>query len=154
MSQHKASYQLVAIDPTIADRYRADPTATAVVADAPTGYPCRQCLEDAAVGDELILVAHDPFEGSSPYTGTTAIFLHKSPCTPFGRRVAAPEMLVRRRLSLRGYGSDHMMKAAAVVDGTELDAAITGMFDDERVAYLHVHNAAPGCWNCRVVRRD
>jgi hypothetical protein len=38
------------------------------------------------------------------------------------------------------------------VSGTELDAAIRDLFADPAVGYLHIHNARPGCHNCRVDR--
>ena len=31
-------------------------------------------------------------------------------------------------------------------------AFVTGMFADPEVAYLHAHNARPGCYSCRIDR--
>lgn len=33
-----------------------------------------------------------------------------------------------------------------------LEAAVQRLFADPAIAYLHVHNAKPGCYNCSVVR--
>jgi len=40
-----------------------------------------------------------------------------------------------------------------VVDGRELEQAIDRLFGDERVEFLHVHYAKPGCYACRIDRR-
>jgi hypothetical protein len=39
-----------------------------------------------------------------------------------------------------------------LVEGRELEAAIERRFADPRVAYLHVHFAAPGCYAARIER--
>lgn len=45
-----------------------------------------------------------------------------------------------------------MMVSAEVVEGSVLEDTIRTHFADEDVSYLHIHNARPGCYNCRVVR--
>jgi hypothetical protein len=61
-------------------------------------------------------------------------------------------MLEKRLLSLRAYDDSHMLKESDVVEGRVLRAAIERAFADEMVAYLHLHNARPGCFNCAVER--
>jgi hypothetical protein len=61
-------------------------------------------------------------------------------------------MLGHRLLSVRAYDRMAMMVGAEVVQGAGLETAIRGLLADGRVSYLHVHNAGPGCYNCRVVR--
>ena len=73
------------------------------------GYPCRQCLEDAAVGDELILVSHDPFEHESPYRSASPIFLHREPCQAPPDAAALPAQRTRRQLSVRVFDRDESM---------------------------------------------
>jgi hypothetical protein len=124
-----------------------------VVADAPHAYPCRRCLRDAEVGDELVLFPYDPFLGDSPYRQAGPIFVHARECTPDPADLAnAPEQLRRRQLSLRGFDLRHQQVATAVVEGAETDAAVTALLDDPAVEYVHVHNAAPGCFAVRVER--
>lgn len=55
-----------------------------------------------------------------------------------------------RLLSVRGYRADGWMHAADVVEGKTLHSVIDAMFDQEQIAYLHIHNARPGCYFCRV----
>ena len=45
-----------------------------------------------------------------------------------------------------------MMAWAEVVPGNGIEAGIAALFALERVAYLHVHYAKPGCYACRVER--
>ena len=50
-----------------------------------------------------------------------------------------------RRIPARQIGAE-------VAQGSELEAHIDRYFADPRVRYLHLHNARPGCYNCRVDR--
>jgi len=45
-----------------------------------------------------------------------------------------------------------MLLAAEVTPGESLAEQIRRLFADPRATALHVHNARPGCFNCRVVR--
>jgi len=144
------TFLLTGIDPAHADRLRAQ-GGIAYVADAKPGFPCRQCLRDAEIGDEMILVSYDPFEDSSPYRSASPIFLHLAPCTPFASD-HLPEQLTCRQLAVRGFDRAAMMRDAALIDGADLDATITELFEDPSIEYLHVHNAARGCWAAKVRR--
>ena len=70
--------------------------------------------------------------------------------------VASPDRIVQirqnRLLSLRAYDARGMMAWAEAVPGSEIESAIAQLFAIERVAYLHVHYAKPGCYACRVER--
>jgi hypothetical protein len=62
-------------------------------------------------------------------------------------------VLVRARLlSLRAYDAGDMMIESDAVSPPAVEAAIRTLLADARVAYLHVHNARPGCFACRVDR--
>lgn len=141
-------FTISAMDAITADRLRA--TATVVrVADESPGYPCRQCLRDADVGEELVLVSYDPFEGfgeHSPYRSASPVFLHRHDC---GARLDAarlPDQLTRRRLSLRAFDTDAMMLDGRVVDGADLGPALDELLSVAGVDRIHVHNAGPGCF--------
>jgi hypothetical protein len=45
-----------------------------------------------------------------------------------------------------------MLVGAEVVNGSELEDAIQSLFAKGNAAYLHIHNAGPGCYSCSVVR--
>lgn len=122
------------------------------VADSQPGYPCRQCLRDAEIRDELLLVSYDPFSLSSPYRSASPIFLHRNDCGNPDPTGEMPSQLTVRQLSVRAFDPDEMMIEAKVIDGTELPATIEAMFADARARMLHVHNAHRGCYAVRVDR--
>jgi hypothetical protein len=63
-----------------------------------------------------------------------------------------PELLRVRTLSVRAYDSESVMVNAVVTEGRALESAVTSLFEDPHVGYLHVHFAGPGCYACRVDR--
>ena len=145
------SYVVAGLDPSVADELRAR-GGIAYMADEQPGYPCRQCLRDAEIGDEMILVSHDPFSASSPSRSASPIFLHRSPCT-VTEEVGLPEQLTRRRLSVRAFDTSEMMLDAALVDGGDLATAIEHLLENGDVDHLHIHNEPRGCFAARVERR-
>jgi hypothetical protein len=146
------AFVLTPISPTAAAAALTHPLATVRVADAYPGYPCRSCLRDAEVGDSLTLTTFNPFEGSSAYSQPGPIFLHADGCRPYPQIGRIPAQLLRRDLSVRAFDDAHVMVEARLTPGTGLEAVATALFADDRVAYLHVHNAAAGCWAVRIDR--
>jgi hypothetical protein len=126
--------------------------ARRVVVDAKPGYPCRVTLADAGVGEIVLLVSFTHHDVSSPYRASGPIFVRRNAATAKPAVDEIPEMFRHRLLSVRGYDEEAMMIAAEVVDGSELRDTIRRFFASASVSYLHIHNARPGCYNCRVVR--
>lgn len=122
------------------------------VVDEKPGTPCRVSLADAEIGETVLLLPFTHHDVDSPYRASGPIFIRRGvpSATPAAGEV--PIMFRHRLLSVRGYDAGAMMLAAEVVDGTEIEDAIRRLFSDERVTYLHIHNARPGCYNCTVVR--
>ena len=150
MNQH--DFQLTPIDPQTADVLRAKGGPT-YVADAHPGYPCRQCLQDAQLGEVLVLVSHDPFDHDSPYRSAGPIFLHRDPCAAYPGGSDVPAQLTVRQLSVRAFDEGDMMIDAAVIDGNELAPTFNRFFTDQHTHHVHVHNATRGCWAVRADRR-
>ncbi len=146
-----AEFVVIAIDPSIADelRRRGGPV---YVADEYPGYPCRQCLCDAKIGEELILVSHDPFATESSYRSASPIFLHRVPCVAHRSSAELPTQLTGRQLSVRAFDEHEMMVDAAVIAGSDLLVTIERFLSDPASRQLHVHNATRGCWAARVER--
>ena len=144
------TFLVAGIDPAEADRLRVAGGVT-YVADNKPGYPCRQCLRDAEIGDEMLLVSYDPFAASSPYRCASPIFIHNTPCAPDDQE-GLPVQLTGRTLSVRGFDSAAMMLDDALIDGTDLSGAIETLFANPAIDHLHVHNASRGCWAARVER--
>lgn len=147
-SASSGSYELVPLAGHVADEFRAVDAAV-YTADSFPGYPCRQCLCDAEIGEELILVSHDPFHVDSPYRSASPIFVHREPCGP-PTDAALPEQLTRRTLSVRSFDIDGLMIDAALIDGAELDGTIERLIADSASDFLHVHNEPRGCWAVEV----
>lgn len=122
------------------------------VADAFPGYPCRQCLQDASIGEELILVSHDPFHGESPYRSASPIFLHREICVAPPLQGELPEQLTRRQLSVRAFDRNELMIEADVIDGLDLDATMVRFFENKDTDQIHIHNASRGCWAASATR--
>ena len=132
------------------------PESTRVLeVDEPSAYPCRRCLEDARPGERVVLLSYDPFTGDSPYRQPGPIFVHERDCAAGGGLVRAgelPDQLARRVLSVRAFGADHLMRSGTVTAGAALEDVAGTLLEDADVAYLHVHNAGPGCFAVRIDR--
>jgi len=66
--------------------------------------------------------------------------------------IDAADQLRRRRLSVRSFDAEHLLVGAELTDGDAVAEVARRMLADSRVTYLHVHNAAPGCFAVRVER--
>jgi Protein of unknown function (DUF1203) len=126
--------------------------AQRVFADESPGYPCRISLEDAAVGDELLLLPYQHQPAASPYRASGPIFVKRGAKR---RRLPVGEVspyITRRLISVRAYDAAHCIVAAGVCEGAVVEAELRRHLDDPQVAYLHLHNAMRGCFACQVVR--
>jgi hypothetical protein len=123
-----------------------------MVADEKPGFPCRVSLADAEVGETVLLLPFTHHDVASPYRASGPIFVRSGARTARPGVGEIPLMLRHRLLSLRAYDESAMLVGAEVVEGSELEATIRRLYADPSVSYLHVHNARPGCYNCRVIR--
>ena len=126
--------------------------ARRMVVDEKPGFPCRVSLADAEVGETVLLLPFTHHDVSSPYRASGPIFIRIGARTANPAVDEIPTMFRHRLLSLRAYDAAAMMVGAEVVNGSDLEDAIRRLFANESVSYLHIHNAQPGCYNCRVVR--
>jgi len=146
------AFKIADLDADVAARLRAQPDAIVYVVDEHPGYPCRQCRRDAEVGDEVILVSHDPFNADSPYHSVSPVFIHRTSCAGNVDPAQVPAQMTRRLLSVRCFDEREMMIDATVVPGTELCDVIERFFTADKADHIHVHNAERGCWAGRVER--
>ena len=120
--------------------------------DEDGGLPCRVSLEDSAPGETVYLLNHVHHDVASPYRASGPIYVRERAATARLAPNGLPPMLERRLLSLRAYDAQAMLVTSDVVEGRRLREAIETMFARAEVAYLHVHNARPGCFNCAIER--
>jgi len=115
-----------------------------------SGFPCRVSLVDRPLGDEVILLNHVSHDVANPYRSSHAIFVADAEQADFVDRV--PPVFEPRVLSLRGFDEDGMMADALVTQPGEADAGIRKLFDNPKIATIHAHNAARGCFSAKIER--
>lgn len=155
------SFVITGMDPALhADFWTLDDAALArrhaarVVVDAHPGFPDRVTLDDAPLGETLLLVNHPHQPGDSPYRASGAVYLRQG-MTGAARFVnEVPPALARRTLSIRAYSARHLLAGAELMEGRDAAPTIQRLLERKDVAYLHVHYAAYGCYAARVDRLD
>lgn len=139
----------------MSDAELAEIGARRMIADAPDSAPCRVSLQDADVGDVLILVNHahltDP---SSPYRQAGPIFVREVAELSPAFVGEVPDMVSTRLISARVFDGDAMMLDADVVPGAELAARLDQWFADPTVDQVQLHTARRGCYMARAVRQE
>ena len=136
----------------MSDEELALQNARRYIADAKPGFPCRVSLVDAEPGETVILLPYAHLAIDGPYHSSGPIFVRAN-AKPAKLKVnELPEVVKERLISVRAYSADSLMLASAIVEGRNLDRQIVEFFTDDKVAYLHLHNAKPGCFSCRVDR--
>ncbi|MFK7751457.1 MAG: DUF1203 domain-containing protein [Sedimentitalea sp.] len=123
-----------------------------VKADAFPGFPCRVSLADAQVGEELILLNFKHLNVTTPYAASHAIYVRSGVDQSKPTVGEVPDVLSRRLLSIRGFGTDGLMKQANVVEGATLSDALKLLFQDAEVSFVDIHNAKQGCFAARAKR--
>ena len=153
------SFQIHALSPVqfeplfaLSDSELTKVRAARMIVKEKPGYPCRISLADAEIGETVILVNHQHQPGDSPYQAAHAIFVRQNVEQAFPDIGVVPESIRTRLMSVRVFDDNHFMTNADAVDGSHLSESIQTIFQDTSVAYLHLHNAKPGCFAARVTR--
>lgn len=150
---HGLDPQLFARAFTLSDAELAATGGLRRVADSAPGYPCRVSLEDAAVGDELVLVHYEHHAVAGPYRASGPVYARRA-ATAKVVLDRVPDLLARRLVSVRAYDDGGLLVHADVLDGRELAAALDKTLGQRATAYVHVHYAKPGCYAARVTRAE
>lgn len=136
------------------DAELAQRNARRVTAAADQGFPCRVSLTDAKMGEQLILLHHTSHDVATPYRSAYAIYVRETAGEPADYIDTPPPVFEGRPLGLRGFGEDGLLKDARLALPGQADTAIRDLFADARIAYIHAHNAAHGCFAARVDRHE
>ncbi|MEL7513079.1 MAG: DUF1203 domain-containing protein [Pseudomonadota bacterium] len=118
------------------------------------GTPCRHCLKHIPKGQDMLILAYKPFDGSHPYAETGPIFLCADSCERGGGDdlpeifTTSPDFLVK------GYSANDRIiyGTGAVTPTKEMQSRIDAIFADPEVAYIHVRSARNNCYQARVDR--
>lgn len=136
----------------LSDAELASRGATRVIVEEPNAVPCRVSLEEAGLGEEVLLLPYQHVDGPSPYQSTGPIFVRRSAHAAARLEDRIPEMQRRRLSSVRAYDENGWLLESEVVSGAELEPLIRRLLAGPGVAFLNVHNARPGCFAFRVDR--
>jgi len=136
----------------LTDQELAARRAYRTTVDATPGYPCRISLEDAEVGERVILLNYEHQPADNPFRASHAIYVREEaqqahPCID-----EVPQILVSRTLSIRAFDADDWLVDAGLAAGKDVSNAIESSFENPEVAYLHLHNAKLGCYLATVTR--
>lgn len=152
------TFRITGLDPApFASLFQLDDAALAarsiarMIVSACPGFPCRISLDDARLGETVLLLNHVSV-AEGPFGARHAIFVAQGHSSPAIYDDAVPPALDRRLLSLRGFGGDGMMLAAALAQPGEAHPVIRQLFADPAVRYIHAHNAIRGCFAAAVER--
>lgn len=155
------SYQLIGLDPSpfmplfaLPDAALRERGARRVLATSEHGFPCRVSLQDARIGEELLLLPHVHQPAASPYRASGPIYVRRDAARGRLPTGTVNDYVTRRLLSVRAYDREHMMCAAEVVEGSSIQGTLARLFDSSETAYVHLHNAKHGCFFCHVARVD
>ncbi|MEM8978924.1 MAG: DUF1203 domain-containing protein [Pseudomonadota bacterium] len=116
------------------------------------GTPCRVSLDDAQIGETVLLLNYEHLPEDSPYRASHAIFIRENAPQAQPAPNEVPDVIASRLISLRFFDENHMMLDPDVLPGSEVGAALAQAFERPEIAYAHIHNAKPGCFAARVER--
>lgn len=128
------------------------PNVRKMIVDEKPGYPCRLSLEDANIGEEVLLFTYEHHNVRSPYQASGPVFIRTSAKEANLSQNEIPLMLHHRLLSLRIYDENAMMIDARTIEGKKLEETIQDIFSSDATKYIQVHNSSPGCYNCQINR--
>ena len=127
--------------------------ARRMIADEKPSFPCRVTLEDAEIGERVLLLsflhqdAHSPFKASGP------VFVRETAREAYDSDVLPPVFRAGRLLSARAYDAIGMMIDADLTGSDNLELLLEKLFARDDTDYVHVHYARRGCFAARVERR-
>ena len=131
---------------SLSDIELAKRNAKWIIADSKPGYPCRSSLEDAEIGERILAISFNHLDVSSPYAATGPIFIRNQVATAKLLSGEIPQSFMNRTYSIRGYSQSDMMITSEIGVGADLADILEGTFEDDSVAYIHIHHAGPGCY--------
>jgi hypothetical protein len=114
--------------------------------------PCRISLEDAEIGDKVLLVNYQHLPDSSPFQASHAIYIRENVKEALPQKNQIPQMITKRIISLRAFDKQHMMVNADLAQGADIALRILDMLNDETAEYVHLHFAKQGCYAAKVTR--
>ncbi|MEZ5995263.1 MAG: DUF1203 domain-containing protein [Hyphomonadaceae bacterium] len=119
--------------------------------DETPGAPCRITLDDAEIGETVLLLSYAHQRAETPYKQQGPIFVRNARERFDACGLMAPA-LARRTLSLRGFNAAGAMIEADLCEGAHAAPLIERFFANAAVAYIHAHYARRGCFAALIER--
>jgi hypothetical protein len=116
------------------------------------GYFCRLTLEDAPLGETVILTNYQHQPAESPFQSAHAVYIRETAQPKFFDVNTVPRVLRAKLLSVRAFNGEHYITDAEVVPGDGLDNLLERFLSNPATEYIHVHSAKMGCYFCKVDR--
>jgi len=126
--------------------------ARRMIADEKPGFPCRVTLEDAEIGERVLLVSFPHQDAQSPFRASGPVFVRETARETYNSYAVPPVFRAGRLLSARAYDAAGMMVDADVIDGNNLELLLEKLFARDDTDYVHVHYARRGCFAAQVER--
>ena len=126
--------------------------ARRMIADEKPGFPCRVTLEDAEIGERVLLVSFPHQDAQSPFRASGPVFVRETARETYRSDAVPPVFRAGRLLSARAYDAAGMMVDADVIDGNNLELLLEKLFARDDTDYVHVHYARRGCFAAQVER--
>ncbi|MEO8927397.1 MAG: DUF1203 domain-containing protein [Caulobacteraceae bacterium] len=114
------------------------------------GSPCRITLEDAQLGERVLLLNYEHQSADTPYRASHAIFVREAALETKVVEGEIPEVFRGRTLSLRAFDDGGMMVDAGLCQGDDAAPFIERLLTAPGAAYLHAHYAGRGCYAARI----
>jgi uncharacterized protein DUF1203 len=151
-----STFRIVPLLTEVADAARRAAKAGApdhaiVIADSPTGYPCRHCLHFASAGERMILFPYAAIPRGYPYSESGPIFVHAERCERYAATNEFPADF-RKGRAMRAYNSRFDMIDAEVVNGNEPETVIEKFFENPEVCVVDARSVTRGCYTFRIQR--
>lgn len=126
--------------------------ARRVEADAYPGFPCRVSLEDAQIGETLVLFNYKHLDLNSAYAASHAIYVKEGATQAEPKPGEIPAAIASRLLSVRAFDNEGFMVEADIADGADVALLLEQFLGRTDVAFVDIHNAKRGCFAARAHR--
>ena len=122
-----------------------------------SGNWCRHCLRFVPRGAPFLIVAHRPFDTVQPYAEVGPLFVCAADCTRHEDTDVLPQAMTSPPdYLIKGYAADERIiyGTGRIVRPGDMTAAARALFDDRRVAFIHVRSSRNNCYQARIDRDD
>ncbi len=116
------------------------------------GHPCRVTLEEAQIGERVLLINFVSLDKPTPFRASHAIYVRENAQIAAVYEDCLPDMLVNRTLGLRGFTEDGYLHHGALAAAGEAHISIGELLRQSEVAYVDIHAAGYGCFIARAER--